>query len=94
MRERYRPEDWNIYAAQASDGDNAYGDSEMTASLLTNAILPVSQYFAYLEVGEAGQHDNPAMPNSALWGVYERLRSEGHLLAMRKVRAADPAEVF
>ena len=21
-RERYRPEDWNIYAAQASDGDN------------------------------------------------------------------------
>jgi uncharacterized sporulation protein YeaH/YhbH (DUF444 family) len=92
VRERYRPEDWNIYAAQASDGDNAYGDSEMTASLLTNAILPVSQYFAYLEVGEAGQHDNPAMPNSALWGVYERLRSEGHFLAMRKV--SDRSEIY
>ena len=25
---RYRPADWNIYAAQASDGDNAYSDGE------------------------------------------------------------------
>jgi uncharacterized sporulation protein YeaH/YhbH (DUF444 family) len=82
---RYRPQDWNIYAAQASDGDNSYGDGELTASLLKDAILPVTQYFAYLEVGEAGQHDNPAMPNSALWVIYERLRAEGQSLSMRKV---------
>ena len=27
-RARYRPADWNIYAAQASDGDNSYADGE------------------------------------------------------------------
>ncbi len=85
VEDRYRPQDWNIYAAQASDGDNSYGDGELTASLLKDAILPASQYFAYLEVGEAGQHDNPVMPNSALWGIYDRLIGDGHPLSMRKV---------
>lgn len=84
VQERYRPQDWNIYAAQASDGDNSYGDGEATAALIKE-ILPVTQYFAYLEVGEAGQHDNPVMPNSALWVIYERLRAGGLPLAMRKV---------
>ena len=28
VAERYPLEDWNIYAAQASDGDNYSGDSE------------------------------------------------------------------
>jgi uncharacterized sporulation protein YeaH/YhbH (DUF444 family) len=79
---RYRPEDWNIYAAQASDGDNAYGDADATERLLTGAILPASQYFAYIEVGEEG--GGPAQ-DSSLWSVYQRLRAEGALLSMRKV---------
>ncbi len=54
VKTRYRPSDWNIYAAQASDGDNPHSDGERTASLLTQSILPVTQYFAYLEVGEDG----------------------------------------
>src|ERR1700692_962811 len=49
---RFRPVDWNIYAAQASDGDNSISDSDAVSRLLTNKILPVSQFFAYLEVGE------------------------------------------
>ena len=63
VRTRYRPADWNIYAAQASDGDNAHADGEPTGRLLSDAILPVCQYFAYLEVGESGQ--SGAMPDSA-----------------------------
>ena len=54
VRARYRPADWNIYAAQASDGDNSYADSELTGRLLAEAILPVTQFFAYLEVGNSG----------------------------------------
>ena len=81
---RYRPEDWNIYAAQASDGDNAWGDGEATGRLLTTAILPVSQYFAYIEVGEEGEG---ARPETSLWSLYDRLRSEGAPLSMRKVNA-------
>jgi len=79
---RYRPEDWNIYGAQASDGDNSYGDSAATEILLKNAILPVTQYFAYLEVGEEGSA--PAS-GSALWTHYQRLCAEGAPLSMRRV---------
>ena len=49
---RFRPADWNIYAAQASDGDNSRSDGEAVSQLLIDMILPVSQFFAYLEVGE------------------------------------------
>ena len=57
VRSRFRPADWNIYAAQASDGDNSSSDGEVAGRLLTEMILPVSQFFAYLEVGEGGgQH--------------------------------------
>src|ERR1700749_272584 len=48
VRSRFRPADWNIYAAQASDGDNSHSDNEMTGQLLTEMILPVCQFFAYL----------------------------------------------
>lgn len=86
---RYRPADWNIYAAQASDGDNAYTDGATTAALLKEAILPVSQYFAYLEVGESRDR---SMPNSPLWSIYQRLRADGARLSMRRVR--NRSEIF
>jgi uncharacterized sporulation protein YeaH/YhbH (DUF444 family) len=79
---RYRPDDWNIYAAQASDGDNSYADGAATERLLTGSILPACQYFAYLEVGDQG---SGSMSDSSLWSLYQRLRSEGASLSMRKV---------
>jgi len=91
VRTRFRPSDWNIYAAQASDGDNSISDSEAVSRLLTGAILPVCQFFAYLEVGEAGGYSFE-MPDSSLWSLYERLRSNGAELSMRKVR--DRSEIF
>jgi len=89
VRARFRPEDWNIYAAQASDGDNSYSDGEATAALLTDRILPVCQFFAYLEVGEAGTGGES---ESALWALYRRLRSGGEPLSMRRV--SDRSEIF
>jgi len=86
VTERYSPQDWNIYAAQASDGDNSHDDNSACAALLTNAILPLCQYFAYLEVGA---EDNRAPPGfithkSALWQIYEPLQGRG-AIAMRRV---------
>jgi hypothetical protein len=54
-------------------------------------ILPVTQFFAYLEVGEAGGYSFE-MPDSSLWTLYEKLRSNGAPLSMRKV--SDRAEIF
>jgi uncharacterized sporulation protein YeaH/YhbH (DUF444 family) len=91
IRSRFRPADWNIYAAQASDGDNLSADGEVAGRILTDHILPVSQFFAYLEVGEAGGYSFE-MPDSSLWTLYERLRSSGAPLSMRKVH--DRSEIF
>jgi uncharacterized sporulation protein YeaH/YhbH (DUF444 family) len=91
VRSRFRPADWNIYAAQASDGDNATSDSDAVSRLLTEKILPVSQFFAYLEVGEAGGSTFD-MSDSSLWTLYQRLRADGVPLSMRKVR--DRSEIF
>jgi uncharacterized sporulation protein YeaH/YhbH (DUF444 family) len=86
VAERYPSEDWNIYAAQASDGDNAPNDNSACAALLKNAILPACQYFAYLEVG-AEEKRTPAGflgGKSTLWQAYEPLRDQG-AIAMRRV---------
>ena len=91
VRSRFRPADWNIYAAQASDGDNSFSDGEVAGRLLTEMILPVSQFFAYLEVGEAGSNSFD-MPDSSLWTLYQRLRADGAPLSMRKV--SDRSEIF
>ena len=92
VRERYSPSEWNIYAAQASDGDNAHSDSEVTGQLLTQLILPVTQFFAYLEVSESAVSMFEAMPDSSLWMLYERLRSNGAPLSMRKV--SERSQIF
>ena len=91
VRSRFRPADWNIYAAQASDGDNSTSDGEAVRHLLIDKILPVSQFFAYLEVGQdAGLTFE--MPDSSLWTLYERLRAAGAPLSMRKV--CERSEIF
>ena len=84
VQARYSPADWNIYAAQASDGDNTAGDNERTAGLLANTILPVCQYFAYLEVGE---HDDRFGRETALWRTYKLIAEADDALAMRRVRS-------
>src|SRR5262249_50783398 len=91
VKSRFRPADWNIYAAQASDGDNSIADSALTGRLLTDYILPVSQFFAYLEVGEANG-SSFEMPDSSLWTLYQRLRSDGAPLSIRKVTSR--SEIF
>ena len=84
---RYSPADWNIYAAQASDGDNTSSDNERTAALLTDSILPICQYYAYLEVGREGESFPPGFVRreSDLWQTYNVIARSGAPLAMRKV---------
>jgi len=62
---RYPPTDWNIYAAQASDGDNWEDDSPVCFQLLSRDLLPLLRYFAYVEIT---QRDH-----QSLWAQYEQL---------------------
>ena len=87
VAERYSPDSWNIYAAQASDGDNTASDNEKTAALLTDVILPVCQYYAYLEVCRDSEHFPPGFirRDSDLWQTYTAICRSGAPMAMRKV---------
>jgi len=87
ITDRYPTDDWNIYAAQVSDGDNETNDTGACTLLLRGAILPICQYFAYLEVG-AEEGKAPAgfiEQKTTLWQCYELLLNPGSPLAMRKI---------
>lgn len=85
VKERYSPADWNIYAAQASDGDNMMSDNGTVLALMTEQILPICQYFAYLEVGEWPEQAASRLPASTLWRTLETLLATDLPLVLRKV---------
>ena len=79
IKARYSPAEWNIYGAQASDGDNWHHDSGRCRELLTENLLPACRYFAYVQVAEEEQN---------LWEEYARLQESHPQFAMRKVTEA------
>ena len=78
-RARYPTSEWNIYGAQASDGDNWHHDSGRCRELLADKILPLCRYFAYVQVAEEEQN---------LWDEYATLAGETKMFAIRKVTEA------
>ncbi len=83
IQARYPSHEWNIYGAQASDGDNWHQDSSKCAELLVEKLLPVSRYFAYVQVAQENQN---------LWEEYERVQETHANFAMRKI--ADAADIY
>jgi len=67
IRERYASGAWNIYGAQASDGDNWDSDSPQCGAILHEKIIPLVQYFAYIEITTAEPQN--------LWREYEKVRA-------------------
>ncbi|MBC7768879.1 MAG: YeaH/YhbH family protein [Phycisphaerales bacterium] len=87
VRDRYPIDQWNIYAAQASDGDNTSSDNAVVLAQLKDAILPLCQYYAYVEVGmdDEDEHPGAGEPSTNLWRAYRRVAVDAPF-AMRKVR--------
>jgi len=77
LHQRYANGAWNIYGAQASDGDNWENDSPHCRELLTASILPFLQYFAYIEI-------TPGEPQN-LWREYEKLVGAHPNFAMQHI---------
>ena len=86
IRARYPSGEWNIYGAQASDGDNWGQDSAKCGELLTASLLPLVRYFAYVQVAEGEQ---------SLWEEYTRVATATPHFAMRMIAGvADIYPVF
>lgn len=84
--DRYPANQWNIYAAQASDGDNLPMDNPHTVLLLRETVLPLCQYYAYLEVShDAGDEDVAERDATSLWRAYDYVARSDPRLAMRRV---------
>lgn len=86
IAERYSPQHWNIFACQASDGDNWPQDSDVALDIMKNHILPVSQYYAYVEIDRRGSK------NSDLWPYYSRLAEQYDNMNMSII--SDVAEIY
>jgi uncharacterized protein len=83
IRARYPSGEWNIYGAQASDGDNWHHDSGRCREFLADKLLPLVRYFAYVQVAEEEQN---------LWDEYTQLLDTHKHFAMRK--AVEASEIY
>jgi uncharacterized sporulation protein YeaH/YhbH (DUF444 family) len=84
IQTRYPPSAWNIYVAQASDGDNWNADSPYCQQLLIDKIMPLLQYFAYIEI----------MPrhHQSLWEVYQAVQTQYINFAMQNID--QPSDIY
>jgi uncharacterized sporulation protein YeaH/YhbH (DUF444 family) len=89
IAERYPVADWNIYAAQASDGHDFSDDLAVSQDMLRE-ILPLCQYYAYVEV--SAPHMLTSAMESALWGAYAEVAPAFEHFAMRRI--ASPEEIL
>lgn len=78
---RYPADEWNIYAAQASDGDNWADDSPTCRQLLEQKILPLVRYFSYIEITNRA--------HQTLWREYESLQQHYDNIAVQHIRQAE-----
>jgi len=77
VHDRYPADDWNIYAAQASDGDNWNDDSRICHKLLSDKILKQVRYYTYVEITQREPQN--------LWHEYVRLQEAHDNFAMQKI---------
>jgi uncharacterized sporulation protein YeaH/YhbH (DUF444 family) len=91
---RYPPALWNVYVAQASDGDASDRDARACTAFLQQHLLPYVRYYAYVETMPSamlGIHRA-----SDLWDAYETLaqRFDGFFAMRRLYSRRDIYPVF
>ncbi|WP_284283151.1 YeaH/YhbH family protein [Mesorhizobium amorphae] len=94
IEQRYPANEWNIYAAQASDGDNFATDSERCIEFLDRRLMRLCQYFAYVEIiDERETHIFGATENgTSLWRAYSRVELKWPNFQMSRI--ATPADIY
>ncbi|MGI2177151.1 YeaH/YhbH family protein [Shewanella frigidimarina] len=78
---RYPENEWNIYAAQASDGDNWSDDSPICHEILAKHILPKVRYFSYIEISHRA--------HQTLWHQYEQLQQQFDNIAVQQIHQVE-----
>jgi len=89
VKKRYDLNSWNVYACQASDGDNWPNDTEAAKDILESELLRMVQYYAYVEIDQYEGRD------SDLWETYDEIKTRNQNFDMTIIHdAADIYPVF
>ena len=81
IKERYDSEQWNIYAAQASDGDNWADDTPHCGEILRNKLLNAVRYFAYIEI--------TTRAHQSLWREYQSITQTHSNFAIQHIQSVE-----
>src|SRR3984957_10888180 len=94
QKERYATADWNIYAAQASDGYTQSGDARHCVEMLNEQIMPLCQYYAYIEILDEREMEVFANEDSGaeLWRAYRTVSVLWPNFATKRI--ARPSDIF
>ena len=87
ITERYPVSDWNIYCAQASDGDNFPMDNPNLENVLER-VLKKCQYMAYIQTTTEDRSQDGFygyMKQYNLWTVYSQIAATNPKLQMKEV---------
>ncbi|HVP83801.1 MAG TPA: YeaH/YhbH family protein [Rhizomicrobium sp.] len=94
QKARYATSDWNIYAAQASDGYTQSGDARRCVEMLNGDIMPLCQYYAYIEILDEREMEVFASEDSGaeLWRAYRTVAELWPNFATKRI--SKPADIF
>ncbi len=94
QKARYATADWNIYAAQASDGYTQSGDARRCVEMLNDDIMPLCQYYAYIEILDEREMEVFASEDSGaeLWRAYRTVAEGWKNFATKRI--SKPADIF
>ncbi len=92
--DRYATNDWNIYVAQASDGYTQSGDAHHCVELLNSKIMPICQYYAYIEILDAREMEvfSDEETGAELWRAYRKVHRDWSNFAMTRI--SKPADIY
>src|SRR5690606_25319753 len=94
IEQRYPSRSWNIYAAQASDGDNAAADSDYCVDFLDGELMRLCQYYAYVEIIDERESDifRSHDHGTALWRAYRQVSQDWSNFQMTRI--ARPGDIY
>jgi len=94
QKARFPASEWNIYVAQASDGFTQSGDAKRCVELLDQSVMPISQYYAYIEILDERELEVFSSEDSGaeLWRAYRGFAPKWPHFA--QTRIARPQDIF
>lgn len=81
---RYSSDKYNLYVAQASDGDNWLGDNPECIKQY-NLMLPLLQYFCYIDIAHEGPADWQQNAHTDLWQAVAEVERGHSNMSMARV---------